>query len=186
MTVRYGGQIIIHNVTEDVPGPQDAAPLDNIPPNYSMPEQDGESSAKYSEDPNPCCDIAKLQEHFQQLKEQLPQLEPTANAHAEELAQLTHCNTSTTCNLQTHGRISAHSYAEIHRYLMCHTVTNKPHHIFTSRYFTIWWWDSTELEDWLTNLEMATDILKESSACLAKDKSCSMTCTLIHKALQAA
>ena len=46
-------------------------------------------------------------------------------------------------------------------------------------------WDSTKLEDWLTNLKMAPDILKESQACLAKATSCGFTHTLIHEALQA-
>ena len=31
-------------------------------------------------------------------------------------------------------------------------------------------WDSTKLEGWLTNLETATDILKESQASLAEAK----------------
>ena len=71
MTMRYGNETIMHNKTEDVHGPQDTAPLDNIPPNCSMPKQDGESSAKYNEAPDPHHDQAELQEHFQQLKEWL-------------------------------------------------------------------------------------------------------------------
>ena len=46
-------------------------------------------------------------------------------------------------------------------------------------------WDSTKLEDWLTHLVSTTDILKESQACLAEAKSCSLVCTLISKVLQA-
>ena len=45
-------------------------------------------------------------------------------------------------------------------------------------------WDSTKLKDWLTNLEMATDILKESWTHLTKAKSHGLTCTLICEALQ--
>ena len=135
MTMRYGNQTIMHKDTEDVP-----APPDNTPLNHSIHRQDSESSTEYSEEPDPHCDLADLQEHFQQLQEWLTSLEPTANPHAnaEELAQLTkntatHYNTSTIFNPQVHGRTSEHCYAEWHRHLMCHTVTNKPHHIFTSK-----------------------------------------------------
>ena len=67
--MRYGNQTIMYNDTEDMPAPQNTASLDNIPLNYSMPKQDGESSAKYSENPDPYCDLARLLEHFQQLQE---------------------------------------------------------------------------------------------------------------------
>ena len=119
----------------------------NTPPNCSMPEQDSESFTKYSKDPDPGHDLAELQEHFKQLQEWLDKLEPTANphAHAKELVQLTGkvqqltVTLQLTSNPQTYGRLFACGYAEIHRYLMYHTVTNKPHHIFTSRHLHIWW-----------------------------------------------
>ena len=46
-------------------------------------------------------------------------------------------------------------------------------------------WDSTKLEDWLTDLELAADILKESQTCLAKANCCGLTCTLIHEVIKA-
>ena len=46
-------------------------------------------------------------------------------------------------------------------------------------------WDTTKLEDWLSDTEMATNILKESCACPAKTKSCGLIWTLVHEALQA-
>ena len=45
--------------------------------------------------------------------------------------------------------------------------------------------DTTKLEDWLSDIEMAADILKESQACLAKVKSCGLTHTLIYEMPQA-
>ena len=45
------------------------APLEKTTTNHSIPEQDGKASTKNSEDPDPNCDLAELQEHFQQLQE---------------------------------------------------------------------------------------------------------------------
>ena len=59
----------MYDDTKDEPTPQNTAPLDNVPLNHSIPEQDGESSPKYSEDPNLHCNLAELQEHFQHLLE---------------------------------------------------------------------------------------------------------------------
>ena len=38
-------------------------------------------------------------------------------------------------------------------------------------------WDTMKLEDWLSDIEMAADILKESHAHLAEAKSCGLTHT---------
>ena len=46
-------------------------------------------------------------------------------------------------------------------------------------------WDTIKLEDWLSDIETAVDISYESHAHLAEAKSFSLTCTLVHKALQA-
>ena len=46
-------------------------------------------------------------------------------------------------------------------------------------------WDTTKLEDSLSDIESAADILKESHACLAKAKSYSLTHTLVCEELQA-
>ena len=45
-------------------------------------------------------------------------------------------------------------------------------------------WDTMKLEDWLSDIEMAANILKESCACLAKARSCVLTHTPVCKALQ--
>ena len=44
--------------------------------------------------------------------------------------------------------------------------------------------DSSKLEDWFMDIETAIDILTKSHTCLAETKSHSLTCTLIHKAIQ--
>ena len=56
----------MYDGTEDMPAPQDTVSLETVPPKHSIPEHNSEASTKYSEDPNPYCDIAVLQEHFQQ------------------------------------------------------------------------------------------------------------------------
>ena len=43
--------------------------------------------------------------------------------------------------------------------------------------------DSTKLEDWLTDIEMAADLTGESRARLAKTKSRGLTCTLVTEAI---
>ena len=40
----------MHDNTKDAPAPYNTAPLDNTPWNCSMPKQDSDSPAKYSED----------------------------------------------------------------------------------------------------------------------------------------
>ena len=42
--------------------------------------------------------------------------------------------------------------------------------------------DSTELEEWLSDIETAADLTNESRAKLAKVKSRGLTCTLVTKA----
>ena len=49
---------------------------------------------------------------------------------------------------------------------------------------TFYGWDTTELEDWLSDIEMAADILRESHAHLAEAKPHGLTCTIVHEALQ--
>ena len=45
--------------------------------------------------------------------------------------------------------------------------------------------DSSKLQDWLMDLETATDIYTDSHTPLAEAKSCGLTCDFTHKALQA-
>ena len=81
----------MYNDTKNILTPCDTAPPENTPLTHSILEQDGEKTAKYSKDPNAQRDQVELQEHFQQLQEKLPQLEPTANSPTavEELGHLT-------------------------------------------------------------------------------------------------
>ena len=44
--------------------------------------------------------------------------------------------------------------------------------------------DTTKLEDWISDIETAADIVKERHACLAEAKSCGLILTLGLKALQ--
>ena len=50
MTMRYGNQTIMYNDTKDMPAGHNTAPLENTPPTHSIPEQDGEATAKHSND----------------------------------------------------------------------------------------------------------------------------------------
>ena len=47
---------------------------------------------------------------------------------------------------------------------------------------TFEWQDSSKLEDWFMDIEIAADILTENHTCLAEAKSCGLTHMLIHKA----
>ena len=69
MTMRYKNQTIMYDNNADIPAPHDTVPLEDTPPTQSIPEQDGEVTAKYSEDPNHQRDLAQFQEHFKQLQE---------------------------------------------------------------------------------------------------------------------
>ena len=146
MTKRYGNQTITHNNTKDVPTPQDTPALDNTSLNHSIPEQGSESSAKYSEDPNPWHDLAELQEQFQQLQEWHTQLEPTSNPHihAEELAQLIDKLQQLAITPQQHPT-PPDPWKNLCTWLCRNTQipyvphSDKPHHIFTSKHLHIWW-----------------------------------------------
>ena len=147
-------------------------------------------------DTHPQKDLAQLQEYFQQHQERLDQLGFTTSphAHTEELACLTEKlqklapDAATTLNLQA-CRINSyiHGDAAAHRYPVC----NIQWETWTSPWSllpdipTFDGWDTTKLEDWLSDIETAVYILKESCACLAEAKSCGLTCTLVYEALQA-
>ena len=65
--------------------------LETAPPTHSIQELEDETTIKYSEDTNSQKDLVQLQEHCQQLLEQINQIGPTANppTHIKELAHLT-------------------------------------------------------------------------------------------------
>ena len=83
-------------------------------------------------------------------------------------------------NLQACGRTPAHSNANVHWHLVCHTVTNKPHHIFTSRHPHIWWMGHHKVAQWYQ--DGSWHIGGES--CI-QGQITWLNCTLIWKALQA-
>ena len=59
----------MYDDTEDTPAPHNAAPLENTPPTYSIPELDSETTTEYSEDTNPKRDLVSVAGTFQQLQE---------------------------------------------------------------------------------------------------------------------
>ena len=69
---RYGS----HD-TEDVPATQDSPPLDLVPLDCPMPEEDNESSDEYYEQTDTHHPLAELLEQFWQLKDQFPSLKST-------------------------------------------------------------------------------------------------------------
>ena len=103
-------------------------------------QQDGEVGAKYSNNSNHQHDLAGV---AGTLPTTPGMTHPIGAYHqtthtcyrigtSHQQITTTHCNTSTMSNLQTCGRTSAHSYADIRGHFMWHTVTNEPHHVFTS------------------------------------------------------
>ena len=196
MTVRCGNQTVIHDDSKDAPASQDTAPLDNTPPNCSMSKQDSESPTEYSKGPDSHHDLAELQKHFQQLQEWLTpngtyhQLTHT-NTHTEELAQLTdklqHL-TTTPQPCPPLRPIEEPLLMAMQKYTDTICVTQLQTNLTTSLLQDISTFDgedSTKLEDWLTHLKTADDVLKESQTHWAKTKSCRVTCTLIHEAPKA-
>ena len=67
--MRYGNVTVSYYDTKGMPDLHNTAPLKNTPSSHSIPKQDGETTTKYSNDSTSQCDLAKLQEHFQQLQE---------------------------------------------------------------------------------------------------------------------
>ena len=183
----------MYDYTEDTPAPHNTAPLENTPPTHSLLEEDGEATSKYSKDSNPQRDLVEILEHFQQLQEWLTQLKPTPNpsVHIEELAHLTNKlqQVSVTLQLCPPSRSveeSLHTAMQKNTDTLCtpQWQTNLTTSLLQD-IPTFDGWDTTKLEGWLSDTEMAADILKESQAWLADAKSCYLTCTLICKALQA-
>ena len=68
---------------------------------------------------------------------------------------------------------------------MCHTVTDKPHHILTPRYPNICLIYTTKLDIWLSNIETSVDILKWRHTCLSEATSHGLTFTHVLEVLQA-
>ena len=69
MTTRYG-----NHDTEDVHAPPDSTPLDIVPPDHTMPGQESESYDEYSKETDTHHPLAKLQEQFRKLEDQLTHL----------------------------------------------------------------------------------------------------------------
>ena len=88
-------------------------------------------------------------------------------------------------NLQVYDRTPAHSNAEVYWHHVCHTVTINVSTSLLQDIPTFDGQDTRKLEDWLSNVEMEADILKESHAHLAEAKLCSLTYSLVCEALEA-
>ena len=80
MMMRHESQNMMYDDAKDRPAPPDPASLKQTSPMHSILEEEGEATAKCSEDPQPQKDIQGW----------LTQLEPTTNSptHVEELAHL--------------------------------------------------------------------------------------------------
>ena len=167
MTMRYGNQTIMYDDTEDTPAPNKTASLDNTQPTHSIPKQDGEATAKYSDDSNPQCALVELQEHFQQHQEWLTQLKPTANppAHIAELAHLTDKLQQLALMLQpcpTSRPMEEPLHTAMQKYTDTLCTTQWQKILTISLLQDIQTFDgqgTTKLEDWLSNIKMAADIL---------------------------
>ena len=68
---------------------------------------------------------------------------------------------------------------------MHNTERGKLQNDHAAGYPHIQWTGLLKLEDWLMDIETASDILTEGCTCLAEAKLHSLTQTLIHKAIQA-
>ena len=104
--------------------------------------------------------LAELWEHFQQLQEYLTKLEPTTNppVHAEEFAQLSNKLQQLTVTLQPHPT-PRHMEESLHPTMQKYTntlcVTQWQTNITMSclqDISTFDRWDTTNLEDWITDI----------------------------------
>ena len=179
----------MYDSAKDTPTPHDTASLGTTPSTHSILKLDSATTAEYNEDTNPQGDMAQLQEHFQHLREQLNQLGPTANppVHVEELAHLTNklqqlaimlqlCPPCMTVEEPLHTAMQKHTDTLCTTQWQMSLTTSLLQDIPTSD-----GQDTMKLKDWLSDIEMAADILKKSCACLAKTKSCGLTNTTVKK-----
>ena len=136
MTTRYGS----HDM-EDVPASQDAAPLDHVPPDHTMPKGNNESSDKYCEETDTFHPFAKLLEQFQQLKDQFTCLISATDLYTAmaELMQLMDKLQHLSMKLQLHP--APHPNEEpIHKTMQAYmdtlyaTQREKPHHNHAAGY----------------------------------------------------
>ena len=59
MTKRYEDQTAMYDDAEEMPTPNDTAPLDTTPTTHSIPDLDSETAARYSEDTYPQRDLVQ-------------------------------------------------------------------------------------------------------------------------------
>ena len=111
------------------------------------PAETGESPDEYCEETDTQCPLAKLQEQFWQLWEQLAHLKPVTHlpAHMTELTQLTDELQHLTMTLQPHPTLQpneephAHNCASICIHPACHTERDTPPYILTKGYPYVQW-----------------------------------------------
>ena len=187
MMMRCDDQTVMYGDAEEIPAPHNTTPLETTSTTHSILKLDSETTTKYSEDISPQRDLAWLQEHFQQLQETLNQLGPTAKppVHIEELAHLNNKLQQLAMTVQPCSPCSP-LHTAMQKYTATSCTTQQQTNLTTSLLQdipTCDGWDTMKLEDWLSDIEMAADILKESCTHLTEAKSCSLTNTLVCKAL---
>ena len=183
MVTRYGNQD-----TEDIPDTQESTPLDLMPQDHPVLDEDNDSSDKYCDETDTCHPLDDLLEQFQQLKNQSASLKSYTHQSTptEELSQLTDKIQYLTMALQPVPQSSVES---VHKTMQGYTdtlhATQRESNLITTILQDIPTFDgqnSSKLEDWLINIETTADILRECHTCLAEAKSHGFTHILICEA----
>ena len=71
----------------------------------------------------------------------------------------------------------------VHWHLLFHTETTQPDKLLNENVPVFNEHDSTRLEDWLIDIEMAADLTSETRARLTKAKSQGLMCTLVTEVI---
>ena len=90
-------------------------------------------------------------------------------------------STSSTISTYTKWTLQR-SNMQVHEHLVYHTETSKPNQLFMTGH-SCFLYDSTKLEEGLTDIETAVDLTDESQAKLAKEKLRGLTCILVMEAI---
>ena len=117
--LRYDDQAVMYDDAKEIQVLWNTSPLETTTNHSQHTRTNSETITEYSLGTNPLMNLAQLQEHFQQL---------------QDITTATNHNGSTVPKLQDCGRTPIHSNAVLLCGTMCHTATNKPHHIFISRH----------------------------------------------------
>ena len=193
MTIRQEGQTALYDDTEDTSNPHNITALPTTPSSNSIMDLNGKTATEYSEETGTQRQLAQLQEHLKWLQEKLDQLGTAMNtpAYTEELAHSTEKLQKLALMLHscpTHRPVDQHIHAAVQQYTDTLCATQWQTNLTTSLLqdiSTFDGWDTSTLEDWLSDIDNAANILRESYACLAMAKSWDLTHSLVCEALQA-